>query len=72
MTEKRKPYKKGLKADYKGASPEQVTRVVLSYKRPVRHDSLRSCRMALKSSLVYNTQPLEGWKVRNRGSGWDL
>ena len=41
MTEKRKPYKKGLKADYKGASPEQVTRVVLSYKRPVRHDSLK-------------------------------
>ncbi len=39
MTEKRKPYKKGLKADYKGASPEQVTRVVLSYKSPVRHDS---------------------------------
>ena len=31
MSEKRKPYKKGLKADYQGASPEQVARVVLSY-----------------------------------------
>ena len=39
MSEKRKPYKKGLRADYKGATPEQVARVVLSYKRPVRHDS---------------------------------
>ena len=36
---KDRPYKKGLEADYKGASPEQVARVVLSYKRPVRHDS---------------------------------
>ncbi len=24
MSEKRKPYKKGLKADYRGAKPEQV------------------------------------------------
>ena len=39
MSEKRKPYKKGLKADYKGASPEQVVKIVLSYKKPIRHDS---------------------------------
>ena len=52
MSEKRKPYKKGLKADYKGASPEQVARVVLSYKRPVRHDSkVMANAPKIKSSL---------------------
>ena len=49
---KRKPYKKGLKADYKGATPEQVARVVLSYKRPVRHDSkVMVTAPKIKSSL---------------------
>ena len=28
MTEKRKPYKKGLKADYNGATPEQVAKAL--------------------------------------------
>ena len=28
MTEKRKPYKKGLKADYQGAKPEQVAKAL--------------------------------------------
>ena len=34
-----KKRKKGLKADYKGASPEQVAKVVLRPKVPVRHAS---------------------------------
>lgn len=36
---KRKPYKKGLKADYKGATPEQVAVAVLRYRpeKPIRH-----------------------------------
>ena len=40
MTEKsnRKPYQKGRKADYKGATPEQVAKAVLRYRpeQPVR------------------------------------
>ena len=28
MIEKRKPYKKGLEADYKGAKPEQVAKAL--------------------------------------------
>ena len=32
MTKKRKPYKKGLKADYKGASAKQVAAAVLRYR----------------------------------------
>lgn len=37
---KRKPYRKGLKADYKGATPEQVARALHRYRpeNPVRHD----------------------------------
>ena len=51
MTEKPER-KKGLPADYKGASPEQVARVVLSYKRPVRHDSkVMATAPEIKSSL---------------------
>lgn len=41
MTKKRKPYTKGLPADYKGASPEQVAEALHRH-RPeelVRHDS---------------------------------
>ena len=36
---KRKPYRKGLKADYQGATPEQVAKAVLRYRpgQPVRH-----------------------------------
>ena len=35
---KRKPYQKGLSADYKGATPEQVAKAVLRYRpeQPVR------------------------------------
>ena len=51
MTEKPKR-KKGLKADYKGASPEQVARVVLRPKVPVRHDRKAEDRPpSVKSSL---------------------
>lgn len=36
---KRKPYRKGLKADYRGATPEQVARALHQYRpeKPVRH-----------------------------------
>ena len=35
---KRKPYRKGLKADYRGATPEQVARALHRYRpdQPVR------------------------------------
>ncbi len=37
--QKRKPYRKGLKADYQGATPEQVARALHRYRpgQPVRH-----------------------------------
>lgn len=35
-TTKRRKYRKGLKADYRGATPEQVARVLRGY-RPARH-----------------------------------
>ena len=43
---KRKPYRKGLKADYRGATPEQVAAAVLRYRpeQPVRHPEKKADR----------------------------
>lgn len=43
---KRKPYRKGLKADYKGATPEQVAAAVLRYRpeKPIRHPKEKADR----------------------------
>ena len=51
---KRKPYRKGLKADYKGATPEQVARALHRYRpeQPVRHPEMVAERTGkLKPSL---------------------
>lgn len=52
MTKKRKPYRKGLKADYKGATPEQVARALHRQGVPVRHpEKLTETAQSVKASI---------------------
>ena len=44
---KQKPYRKGRKADYQGATPKQVTWAVLQYRppqTPVRHTATKQAK----------------------------
>jgi hypothetical protein len=43
----RKPYRTGLRANYKGATPEQVAKAVLRYRppeQPIRHPKKQADR----------------------------